>query len=121
MGISRLTLWEIAGNPDEIIVAAGGPSKDNSLFVGWITRGEGHNYKPLVNTNPIFKTKKLAEHFMQGIVDFAKKFTESDLTPEAIKNPKHPLHFLTLNKNELNILQDDELDIIQDIVMAAKG
>jgi hypothetical protein len=106
MGLSKLTLYEIAGNQDDIVVDVGGPAKDNGLFVGWITRGERHNYKPLLNTDPIFKTEKLAKHFMQGIVDFAKKFTENDLTSEAIKNPEHPLHFFTLNQDELNVIQD---------------
>lgn len=41
MGLTRMTLWEIAGNLDDIIVDAGGPSKDNGLYVGWITRGGG--------------------------------------------------------------------------------
>jgi|GEM_PF-2642023 len=106
-----MTLWEIAGNLDDIIVDAGGPSKDNGLYVGWITRGEGHSYKPLVSTKSVFKTKELAIHFMQSIVDFAKKFTEDDL--KDIRNPEHPLYFLTLDQEELNV--------IQDIVSAAKG
>lgn len=48
---------------------------------------------------------------MQSIVDFAKKFTEDDL--KDIRNPEHPLYFLTLDQEELNV--------IQDIVSAAKG
>ena len=113
MGLSRGTLWEIAGNPDDIVIDTGGPSKENGLFVGWITRGAGHRYKPLLSTDAVFKTRKLAKHFMQVIVDFANKFTDEDLKPEAIKDPKHPRNYLTLNQDELNI--------VQDIVKGAKG
>ncbi|MDP3764182.1 MAG: hypothetical protein Q8Q95_01010 [bacterium] len=103
--LTRLVLFEIAGNTDDIVVDAGGPSTDNGLFAGWITRGSGHNYKPLISTNPVFKTAELAKYFMQQIVEFAKKFTEEDLG-DAIKNPGHPLHFLTLNNKELGMIQD---------------
>lgn len=107
-----MTLWEIAGNPDDIIVTHGGPSKKNKRFAGWITRGEGHNGKPLVSTAAVFKTPELAETFMQKIVDFAQDFTEEDLKDIAT-NPENPLHFLAVDQ--------EELDIIQDIVAAAKG
>lgn len=84
--VSKLTLYEIAGNPDDIVVAAGGPNKENGKYVGWITRGSGHRYKPLINTEPIFDKPEEAKSAMQEIVDWAKNWTEEDL-----KDSNNPL------------------------------
>ena len=78
--ITRMTLYEIAGNPDDIIVAAGGPVKKGEFkgkFLGWITRGERHNYKTLINTAPVFNSAEDAKLFMQAIVDWAKEWTDT--------------------------------------------
>ncbi len=84
--MTRLTLYEIAGNPDDIVVGAGGPHKETGKFVGWITRGEGHDYKPLISTNSVFDTPEKATEAMQKIVEWAKNWTEEDL-----KDPNNPL------------------------------
>ena len=88
-GISRLEAYEIVGNPDDIVIDAGGPDKKTGKFVGWITRGPGHNYKPLLNTQPIFDTRKQAKQAMRNLVEEIKKFVEKDL-----KDPQNPLRDL---------------------------
>jgi hypothetical protein len=82
-GISRLVAYEIAGNPDDIVIAYGGPDKETGKFAGWITRGEGHNFKPLLNTEPIYDTPKQAKETMEKVVQEIKDFVEKDL-----KDPK---------------------------------
>ena len=79
MDIARLTLWEIAGNPDDVVVTHGGPDKEEGKYCGWITRGSGHNFKALVSTAFVFDTPEDAEKAMREIVEQAKKFTEEDL------------------------------------------
>ena len=83
--ISRLTLYEIAGNSEDINVTFGGPDK-NGKFCGWITRGPEQNYRPLVSTSAIFATSKAAESAMKELVKFANNFTEEDLA-----KPDNPL------------------------------
>ena len=86
MGITRLTLYEIAGNPDDIVATHSGPDKKTGKYVGWITRGPRHRYKLLISTNPIFDTPKEAKKAMQEIIEWTKNFTEKDL-----QNPDNPL------------------------------
>ncbi|MFH1036474.1 MAG: hypothetical protein V1756_00185 [Patescibacteria group bacterium] len=99
--VSRLTLYEIAGNPDDVVVDAGGPDKETGKYVGWITRGPGHNYKPLISTEPIFDTPEQAKEAMQKIVDWAKNWTEEDL-----RDPNNPLaEFLSPRSEEGQIIK----------------
>jgi len=106
--VTRLTLYEIAGNPDDVVVDHGGPDKKHGKFAGWITRGPGHNYKPLISTAPIFETAEEADEAMQQIVDFAKDWTEEDL-----KDPTNPLQILACQSPE-------EYQAIKKIVGLAK-
>ena len=76
--ISRLTLYEVAGNPDDINITFAGPD-EYGKFIGWITRGPGHDYKPLISTQAIFDTAEAAKSAMKEIVQFANNFTEEDL------------------------------------------
>ncbi|MBU4284780.1 hypothetical protein KKF60_01515 [Patescibacteria group bacterium] len=78
MGISRLTAWEIAGNHDDIVVDAGGPDKKTGKFVGWITRGPGHNFKPLLNTQPIYDTLEQAKQAMKDLVVKINEFVDNE-------------------------------------------
>lgn len=107
--ISRLTLYEIAGNPGDVVVTHGGPSEENGKYVGWITRGPGRRYKPLISTSPIFDTPVEAEAAMQKIVDFAKNFTEEDL-----EKPNNPLSILVC-------LSPESWQVVKEIIMLAKS
>ena len=70
MGISRITAFEIQTNGDDIKCSAGGPSKVNGKYAGWIELWrDGELHKPILKTEPIFETAKEAESHMIGIVD----------------------------------------------------
>lgn len=58
-GLSRLTIWAIAANPDLIYTAGG---NDETGWMGWITLDHEDHYRPLVNTSPdaLYKTKQEA-------------------------------------------------------------
>jgi len=107
--VTRLTLWEIASNPDDIVVGAAGPD-ENGLFSGWISRGPGHNYKPLISSSACFPSESEAKEYMQMIVDFSKGWTEKD-----IQNTDSPLMKL-LGCDSL-----EEFRAIKKIVQAAKS
>ena len=85
-GVSRLVAYEIVGNPEDIVITFGGPDKKTRKFAGWITRGEGHNFKPLLSTEPIYDTPEQAKQAMEKMVQKFKEFVEEDL-----KDPKNPL------------------------------
>ncbi len=86
MGLSRLTAYEIAGNSDDIIATFGGPDKKTGKFLGWITRGPGHNYKLLFNTNPVYDSAEEAKGAMQTLIETIKDWVAQDL-----KKPDNPL------------------------------
>ena len=71
MGVSRMTAYEIYGNPKDIVCDASGPDS-NEKFIGWITRGPGHNYKPLLSTRPTFASRKEAIQAMEVLVKAIK-------------------------------------------------
>lgn len=56
MGISRLTALEVFNNPRDLVVQIGGDEKKGFVIV--ITRGPGHNYKLLIDSQPINKTRE---------------------------------------------------------------
>ena len=85
-GISKLTAYEIAGNPDDIVITYGGPDEKTGKFVGWITRGPGHNFKPLLNTDPIYDTPAQAKQAMKDMVAQIKESVKKDL-----EDPENPL------------------------------
>jgi len=107
--LNRITLWEIAGNPDDIEVTFGGPDTLRGMYAGWITRGPGHRYKTLVSTPAIFKTPEEAVEEMQKIVDFANKWTEEDL-----KDPNNPIAVFIKKYQE-------EFVLVQEIIEKAKA
>jgi hypothetical protein len=100
-------ILEIAGNyPEDIIVNAGGPSKLNGKYVGWITRGPESHCRPLLSTEAIFDTPAQAKEAMQNIVDYC--------IDEAEKN-------LSDNTNPITqFLSSPEGQIVQDIVAESK-
>jgi hypothetical protein len=104
--MTRLTVFEIVGNPDDIVVTHAGPDSQGK-YSGWITRGPGHNYKPLVSSKGSFDTPQAAEHAMREIVDWAKAFAEKELAD---------------SNNPLNALcESREGGVVGQIVEAAMG
>ncbi len=76
MGMSTMTAFTIAGNPD-IECDAGGPA-ENGKYVGWITLGEDARYRPLINTEPIYDTPEEAVAAMEQLVVDTKASVEKE-------------------------------------------
>ncbi len=70
MGISNYTALVIANNP-HVKANVGG---SNGKYVGWIEIKESDEsrYHPLLNTEPIYKTKEDALKAMQDVIDGIK-------------------------------------------------
>ena len=67
--MTRLTALEICTNGKDIKCTAGGPSKENGKYVGWIERWRDGNYhKPLLNSEAIYDTEKDAIKAMKEVV-----------------------------------------------------
>jgi hypothetical protein len=78
MGLSFLAALEIANHhPDDIRVESIGPEK-NGKFAGWITRGPGHNFKPIVFTQAVYDTAEEALAKMDRIVDSCKEYVSKN-------------------------------------------
>ncbi|MBU0929461.1 MAG: hypothetical protein KJ623_00105 [Nanoarchaeota archaeon] len=92
--VSLLTCLEIVGNPEDIIVESCGPD-ENGKYLGIISRGPDHNYKPLVSTEPFFGTPEEAKTYMQEIIDLAKQQVEKRL-----KEPNSPLKQYFASQNQ---------------------
>ena len=105
--ISVLTLYEITGNPDDILVESSGPDA-NGKFCGFITRGPGHNYKVLISSSSSFDSADAAEVAMTKIIVFAREWVAED------RQRKDGLIAL-LESNP------HEARVIKDIVRRAKG
>lgn len=103
--MTRLTAYEIASNPDDIVVTHAGPDA-NGKYSGWITRGEEHNYKPLLSSNAVYDSAQAADNAMEQVVVQIKKFVEKDLA-----EPGNPIAAL---------LSSPEGAIVENIVVAAR-
>lgn len=80
MGMSRLTAYAIASNPD-IECSSGGPA-ENGKYLGWITLGEDARYRPLINTEPIYDTPEEAVAAMEKLVVDTKAAVEEETDGE---------------------------------------
>ena len=79
MGVSMLTALTIA-NRDDIVIDAGGPHGPSlehpeweNKYIGWITLGEEDNFRPLLNSDPIYDNPEQAKTAMQDLVIEIKK------------------------------------------------
>ena len=80
MGITRMTALTIYNQGDNIVCAAGGPSKSNGKYAGWINLnrdGEFHRY--LLNTDARYDTGEEAEAAMQALVAEIRAMDEKQL------------------------------------------
>lgn len=74
MGISALTALIIQDRGDDILCQAGGPDPETKKYAGYISLQEGHRGpRLLLNTEPIYATKKKAIAAMQKIVEDVRK------------------------------------------------
>lgn len=105
MGISRLTLYTIAGN-DDIIVTYAGPDLKTGKYAGWITHGVESHCRPIVNTDARYDTPEQAREAMRELVEIAKKFTDGDL-----KDPENPIK---------KLFESPEGEVIRKIISASK-
>lgn len=80
MGISLMTALTIKNN--DVICTVGGPAKDagegTGKYVGWILMNVDR-WHPLLNTEPIYDTKELAQKAMD---DLYKSIMEMNLDKE---------------------------------------
>jgi hypothetical protein len=102
--MTRLTAYEIVGNPDDIVVTHAGPD-NNGKYCGFITRGEEGRYRPLISTEPIFDTADAAENAMRNEIIAVTAWVENDL-----KDPRNQL---------VKLLTGEEGPIVCQIVAAA--
>ena len=102
----RLTAYEIAGNPDDIIATHAGP--DNAgKYCGFITRGEEGRYRILISTEPIFDTAEAADDAMRNEIASITAWVENDL-----KDPENQL---------VKLLAGQEGPVVCQIVVAAQS
>jgi len=78
MGVSRLSAYEIAGNPDDIVT---GSYKDDESgkYGGIISRGPGHHYKLIVSTNAGYASQEEAKADMDRIVSHIVQTVKKEL------------------------------------------
>lgn len=80
MGISRITAYTIASNPD-IVCTQAGPA-ENGKYLGWITLGEDARYRALLNTEPVYDTPEEAVAAMEQLVVDTKAAVEKETKGE---------------------------------------
>ena len=103
MGISRLTAYAIASNPD-IVCTQAGPA-ENGKYLGWITLGKEDRYRALINTEPIYNTPEEAVAAMEQFVIDTKKLVEEET------GGKDPI---------THVLGEEEGGLVRDIVDKSK-
>lgn len=105
MGISRITAYTIASNPD-VRVSAGGPDKDGK-FTGWITLGEAD----LLNTEAVYDTPEAAKEEMSKIIISIKELVEKEL------DGKDPISHIMGRVGA----DDQTIERTKEIITASKG
>ncbi|MBP9771890.1 MAG: hypothetical protein KBD16_03130 [Candidatus Pacebacteria bacterium] len=70
MGVSLVTLLEIFTNPRDLEVVLEQDQKTKEFAVGFF-RGPGHNFKPLISTEPGFPTREAAIGTVKRILEAA--------------------------------------------------
>lgn len=84
--MTRLTAMIIATNGEDIKCSAGGPSKTNGNYVGWIEHWrDGRLHQPLLNSEPVFKSAEKAVEAMKEIVQEVREWWSKE--NEQTKSP----------------------------------
>jgi len=100
----RTTVYEIAGNPEDVAATHAGPNGAGKYY-GCITRGKGRRYEILFATPPMFDTAEAADDAMRQLIDAVTAWLDGDL-----KNPQNTF---------VNLLTGKESPVIRRILVAA--
>ena len=92
MGISMLTALEIFTNPSDLEITIG-QSKPGEKFAIGIFRGPGHNFKPMLTSQPFAKNLENAVEAVRGILESiceasTKTFADGGSIPSQYLNPE---------------------------------
>ncbi len=77
MGISMITALEIFTNPGDLKIAIG-QEKEGSKFAIGIFRGPGHNFRPMLTSQPFAEKLEDAVKAIKGILESIRE----DLTKD---------------------------------------
>lgn len=91
MGISIITALEIFTNPGDLEITIG-QENEGSKFAFGIFRGPGHNFKPMLTSQPFAETQEDAIKTVEGILQtvheaIAKEFKDSGSPASQYLNP----------------------------------
>ena len=91
MGISLLTALEIFTNPGDLEITIG-QEREGAKFAIGIFRGPGHNFKPMLTSQPFAETQEDAIGAIKGTLDsiheaMTKDFADRKSLPSQYLNP----------------------------------
>ncbi len=92
MGLSMLTALEIFTNPGDLEVTIGQEDGKGKFAVG-VFRGPGHNFKPMLTSQPFAETQeeaiKSVEEILQTVHEaMTKEFKDSRSIPSRVLKPE---------------------------------
>jgi len=91
MGISMITALEIFTNPGDLEIIIG-QEKEEAKFTIGIFRGPGHNFKPMLTSQPFAETQEDAVEAIKGTLEsireaLTKDFADRKSLPSQYLNP----------------------------------
>lgn len=91
MGISMITALEIFTNPSDLEIIIG-QAKEGGKFAVGILRGPGHNFKPMLTSEPFAEKFDDAVEAIKGILEsvreaMTKEFMDQKSLPSQYLNP----------------------------------
>ena len=108
--VTRLTAMVMATRDDLRFDASAKPA-ENGKYIGWISLPPEDNYRPLINSEPIYDTKEDAIEAMKRVAAECKEFIEKE------SNGKHPVDAVMEKAGATS----DEVDAVKSIVEAASN
>lgn len=120
MGLNLLTAMEVANQYHDLYISVG-KSDSTGKFAFLISRGPGHNFKPLLSTNAAFENAGEAIVAVGNILNFVCQIIKKEIVEKTdggwtadITNPgNRPIE-------ELDILNDQKVEQIL-VALRAKG
>ena len=89
MNLTALTLAEIIGNIDDLVVTVMGPHRVLCKYKAILTLGPKHDFRTLIRSGYNFESKEQAQKVMNKALEQFKKMAK-----EKSKNPDRPLDFI---------------------------
>jgi hypothetical protein len=114
MGIDMITALEIFTNPGDLEITVG-QEKEGTKFAIGIFRGPGHNYKPMLTSQPFAETQEDAIKAVEGTLHtvyeaIIKEFENRDSLASQYLNPDgRKIDQLNILSKELIVRILDEL------------